>query len=879
MVGCLGWLYVYYSGEGYYPDDILGESAEVAVSAAGDVNGDGYGDVLVVGAGRTDILLGASYGLDSTPFWTLHNIYTPGLAGDVNGDGYSDVLLVRDQTYVFTGGPEMSTTPTWTLAYTQAALSTAGDIDGNGCADFILGNQQSDHVARVFQGYPTGAPVLVATLTYDDLFGGGVRTAGDVNGDGFSDIAILARAGTLIYHGAGATVYPVDPQWQTDPGLPGIECGRSVAPAGDVNGDGFSDVLIGMPGDHPFFGGGIVLSSYGSPGGPTTGWLEDGFPLGSGFGRSVASAGDVNGDGYSDAIVGAPGYDLPFPDQGMAFLYHGGPSGLSTTPAWTYTTNLANSELGYSVASAGDVNGDGYSDVIVGEPGYTPSETMPDAGRALVFLGSANGLGTSPSWSGVPAYDNARMGSSVASAGDVNGDGYSDVIVGNPTDWLYTPWAGRAHIWFGSATGVSTSGWGMEGDQQNEYFGSCVASVGDVNGDGFGDIAIGSPGYDNGMLTDEGAVRLYLGHPSGPSGGADGTYTGGFIREYFGTSVAGAGDLNGDGLSELIIGAPGANIFPYSAAGYARVFKGVPGGMPVLDGGASGAEDGANCGFSVASAGDCNGDGFSDVVIGVPGHSNGGPWAGLANIHFGNYPFSSPTQGLTLLPRQQRTGGEPLDFLGMSDSATEFRLACNGRSPGGRSRIWLEWNAAPLGTEFGSSNDGASGWLDTGEVGSGGSVTPMSTLVSNLSGTLPYRWRVRVASNSIYFPHSPWLKLPQQVPSLATVRIAAQPVAVEEDDTQIGPAGAALLFARPNPIRTTARIVFRVPEAQTVRLSVFDAAGRWVDDLLRGRVEAGEHAVVWDTRDSRGRPVGSGIFYGRLNGTDGERSIRLLVVR
>ena len=143
----------------------------------------------------------------------------------------------------------------------------------------------------------------------------------------------------------------------------------------------------------------------------------------------MATAGDVNGDGFADVIVGASGYDNGQTDEGRAFVYHGSAAGLATTAAWTAESDQANARFGSSVATAGDVNGDGFSDVIVGAYAYDNGQT--DEGRAFVYHGLGGGLSQRP-----PPGPRSRtrlgaeFGFSVATAGDVNGDGYSDVIVG-----------------------------------------------------------------------------------------------------------------------------------------------------------------------------------------------------------------------------------------------------------------------------------------------------------------------------------------------------------------------------------------------------------------------------------------------------------------
>src|SRR6185503_7598863 len=137
------------------------------------------------------------------------------------------------------------------------------------------------------------------------------------------------------------------------------------------------------------------------------------------FGMYVASAGDVNGDGYSDVIIGTWYYDNGQTDEGAAFIYHGSSSGITTTLQTQLECNQASASMG-NVASAGDVNGDGYSDVIVGAWQYDNGQS--DEGRAFVYLGSAGGLSTSAAWTAESDQTLAAFGNAVATAGDVNGD-------------------------------------------------------------------------------------------------------------------------------------------------------------------------------------------------------------------------------------------------------------------------------------------------------------------------------------------------------------------------------------------------------------------------------------------------------------------------
>ena len=238
------------------------------------------------------------------------------------------------------------------------------------------------------------------------------------------------------------------------------------------------------------------------------------------FGCSVGTAGDVNGDGYSDVIVGAEGYDNGQNDEGCAFVYHGSAGGLGLSPAWTAECNQAKAYFGHSVGTAGDVNGDGYSDVIVGADGYTDGETQE--GRAYVYHGSAGGLAAGAAW--VVEGDQAEgyFGISVGTAGDVNGDGYSDVIVGADGYTDGEAEEGRACVYHGSAGGLGLSpAWTAESDQAGAWFGCSVGTAGDVNGDGYSDVVGGAEGYTNGQ-TEEGRALVYHGSPDDPVGIEDG---------------------------------------------------------------------------------------------------------------------------------------------------------------------------------------------------------------------------------------------------------------------------------------------------------------------------------------------------------------------
>ncbi len=401
-------------------------------------------------------------------------------------------------------------------------------------------------------------------------FGVCVASAGDADGDGLSDVLIGASfyshgqptEGRAFEYTSTASGFGLF-NWSSESNDDGSAYGSTVACAGDVNGDGRDDVIVGAP---HFHNGtnleGRVWLHLGTIIGPSIApsWTfgpSPGNPVGVAFGISVASAGDVNDDGFADVIVGALGPASSGARGGAPLEFHGSAAGLGTSPAWTPAASPSDIVRGESVACAGDVNADGYSDVIIGDTLYDNGQSHE--GRASVYLGSAAGLATTPAWSVEGNQVDADLGASVASAGDVNGDGFADVIVGAPRFDGGNPNEGRASIFLGSVNGPqSIASWSVESDQDHAHLGASVASAQDVNGDGFADVLVGAPLFDAGQV-DEGVAYAYFGSPAGPA------TTPSWIGEVdqagaeFGSSVASFGDKNGDGFADVVVGAPFAD--------------------------------------------------------------------------------------------------------------------------------------------------------------------------------------------------------------------------------------------------------------------------------------------------------------------------------
>ncbi len=378
-------------------------------------------------------------------------------------------------------------------------------------------------------------------------------------------------------------------------------------------------------------------------------WTATSSQAQSQFGAAAANAGDVNGDGYADIVVGAPNYSNGQTEEGGAFLYLGSALGPGSTPAWISESDDSHSVYGVSLAGAGDIDGDGYDDVIVGAP-YFHDGTPTMWGRAWLFRGSAAGLAGSASWVATGSA-NSALGNSVAGAGDLNGDGYSDAIVG-------VPGLARCFVYLGSASGLSAAPILLTSSPTSSAFGGSVDGAGDVDGDGFGDVIVGASLFAD-DVTNEGRAVLFRGRASGVSAVPAWTADSDNFLAQFGVSVAGAGDVNGDGLDDVIVGAPFWNS-QFDAYGNAFVFHGNATTAltlaPVWTPGKQ--QKGSEFGLSVAGAGDVNGDGLADVVIGAPVFHGVGNHGGRVYVHHGS------TSGLSTIADWTAQSSNSLQHFG-----------------------------------------------------------------------------------------------------------------------------------------------------------------------------------------------------------------------
>jgi hypothetical protein len=497
--------------------------------------------------------------------------------------------------------------------------------------------------------------------------------------------------------------------------------GRSVSGAGDVNGDGLADLIVGAVGADPGGDSGagesyvvfgkvsstpVDLSALG-----TGGFRIDGIDTLDYSGQSVSGAGDVNGDGLADLIVGA---DLAAGGgdrlAGESFVVFGKtdstPVDLAALGSGGFRIDGIDvyDRSGLSVSGAGDVNGDGLADLIIGAYVADPGGDSA-AGESYVVFGKANSTPVDLSVldsggfriDGIDAGD--RSGISVSGAGDVNGDGLADLIVGaDRADPGGDSEAGESYLVFGKAgstpvdlAALGSGGFRIDGIDAGDRSGFSVSGAGDVNGDGLADLIVGAYRAAPGGGDSAGESYVVFGKANSTSVDLAALGSGGFridgidVFDFSGFSVSGAGDVNGDGLADLIVAAPAGD----SNAGESYVVFGKASSTPVdlaalgsvgfrIDG----IDAGDLSGFSVSGAGDVNGDGLADLIIGAYLADPGGDsYAGESYVVFSAaVPVPVPT---TTYRARSRNGNPPQTAVGISGDGS------NHSTPD--ARFWVDF--------------------------------------------------------------------------------------------------------------------------------------------------------------------------------------------
>jgi hypothetical protein len=597
------------------------------------------------------------------------------------------------------------------------------------------------------------------------------------------------------------------------------------------------------------------------------------------LGMWVAGAGNLNGDTYNDVIIGSYGGNwetfILFGDDPVDSV----PDIILPTSPLTLFSN--------GVSGVGDVNFDGFDDIIIGQEW----STYP----YYIYFGG-NPMDSTPDVTLVPSADSIGIfygDQPVSGAGDVNNDGYNDVIIGNAK---YNAYQGRVWIYYGGDPMDDVEDVVLAGENMDDYFGWCVRSAGDVNNDGFDDVIVGAYSYDFYIGR---AYIYYGGDPMDNS--PDVTLTGEGVANYFAFSVSSAGDVNYDGYDDVIVGAYSANV-----DGRAYIYHG---GDPmdntpdvILDA----PENSGMFGYTVSSLGNADGDNYADVVVAAPMNPAPDPREKVF-VYLGGDPMS--TTPVQLIPGEGTENyhfGYSLDGIGDLDNNGYDDLiigAYGFDNPGIRAdegKIYIYTNDGVVGIKLTSftakagidyinvswrveSEDKKSEWRLFRKEGS--SDMPFEKIASfPCSGSSPMKHR--------------YLYKDTNIKSGTTYHYKLCAVDLDGRMTWYGPVSVAVtgtkpfLKVLPNPFRDKVNIEYCIGQrTEDIQLEIFDAAGRLVKNFILYPSSPLENASLtgqafifpanleWDGNDNNGKILPSGIYYCKLTSGMNSETIKILLVK
>ncbi|MCT4635319.1 MAG: integrin alpha [Rickettsiales bacterium] len=687
--------------------NITGFKTESMVRGLGDINGDNIPDMLIGShnegsnyQGRLYVIFGNSTNFEGFDvkdindrgfivsgkggFDQVGEVISNGL--DVNNDGFNDILIGSsndvDGAYVIFGGTNtsdidlgISSDRFLSIGMASGAearsVNGAGDFNNDGYDDFVISynfyddnyNHIQEHylvfdlynTSRFATNFPSVSPTLSSTsasTTFCPSISPSVMSISPTYSmptaipTGFTQLT-LSPTSALTFSDSVAQNIDLSSVYNIITGSNAHDnVGLSVDSAGDINGDGYDDIMLSSIYESSFagkvyiiFGRSAKVSSL------NVGSILEtqGFSITGGssydyFGTTLSAAGDVNGDGYDDIIIGVPSSSS---GDGKAYVVFGKASGfsdvnvnaLSSTERFTIY-GAQDSRCGSSVGPAGDVNGDGYDDIIIG---------ASDSEQVYVIFGKSSGFSSiylsSLSSSDGYIISGNDIGSAVSSAGDFNGDGYGDIIVGAGSSSPKYNNEGTSYILYGKASGYSNvdlmsitidQGFYIIGDNYNDQSGRTVSSLGDFNNDGYDDVVIGAPF----ALSNKGKSYVIYGNKtinanidlSNIDAELGMEIIGSLSNGNLGSSLSGAGDVNNDGYSDVIIGANSASPKSFHE-GVSYVLFGHPEKYSQLSLGSLTEAQGYRLtgdnyndvsGNDVGGGGDLNNDGYDDVIISAP---------------------------------------------------------------------------------------------------------------------------------------------------------------------------------------------------------------------------------------------------------------------
>ncbi len=573
--------------------------------------------------------------------------------------------------------------------------------------------------------------------------------------------------------------------------------GFAVQRVGDVNDGGRDDFAVGAPGyDGSGLDDGRLYLWYGESLDTAADVILEGGQAYTGynggqFGFSVSAAGDVNGDGIDDLIVGAPYADAGASENGAAFVYYGGSLSNGSTPDLVLTGAVALDHFGWSVADAGNFLGGNEDCVVVGAPDY--DGFFFRGGAAYVFAGAVPPLvpDTTSDLTLQPGATNAaqgRFGFVVRGLGRWNSDSYDDIAVGTPYDPDSSDLSGRVDVFFGGLGADGVFDRYVNGELADDQFGYALDDVGDVTGNGRADLLIGAPGQD-GDGAGSGRAYIYEGGSSSYTSAASliilhasGVRPGSLAGDAYGAAVSAAGDFDGDGHLDVAVGAPTGNNRLDALSGYVHLRDSSGTVVPafLLDWAAAWLPDGAvELRFGLLAA----------------------P-ADVANLY---------------LAREIRDDGGPV-------AAPQVVLDAPPALAGGLTLEGGLWRLVDR-----------PGFLPAG-----------AELSYELVVTLAGGGRVELRS------------------------LAGPPPLPAATAPELGP-------AHPNPFNPRTTLGFRAAAGTAVRCRVLDVRGRQLAVLFRGRASGAWQTVQWNGRDEAGRAAAAGLYLVQLE-AEGRTTARRIVL-
>ncbi len=464
--------------------------------------------------------------------------------------------------------------------------------------------------ARIVMTFDDGTESKIVEFTSDPLPGERATVYLKLRGDVTVTQAAMNASAVLL-----------EQSWQVGAtGLAGLAIGIDIS--GDLNGDGYTELIVTAPatGGAQGFIAGLVGRSTGYQIPPQDIGIQ-GTTANDWLGYGLSTGADLNKDGYDDMVTSRLEIDPSTPaatGTGDVLIFWGGSRLINTTPDLILTTGSNGDMFGFSVSTDGDLNGDGNPDLAGGAPRNILNTNNP--GRAHVFYGNGNTSMPSAPNQTVTGTDNGDgFGTVVHICGDVNGDGYDDLLVGAPGHNSTSDFdVGKIYVYHGSSSGIGTTAdWTYEGENEEDLLGFSATGIGDANGDGYGDIVVGVPLWDDGSTADVGQALVFYGSSSGLSTTPDVTIEGSTGNGALGADVAHAGDINDDGLGDFVIGAPNTNNGSMTDSGSTQVHFGNENGVNATPAKVLyGWEADGDMGISVGPGGDGNGDGYDDIIVG-----------------------------------------------------------------------------------------------------------------------------------------------------------------------------------------------------------------------------------------------------------------------